>query len=569
VTKSNPDLSPLLPDDATVKARRAALVDAVGRGGQGPQPEAPWRRRGPRLALGSAMVLAAIAVALIVSAGGDNTPAAFAVESQDGGGVTIKVFSLEDPTGLEGALAEAGIDSQVSWLPTQTICREPHYSSSEVKTALGGSIGGISGGGRRDFPLTIGIMTRGQYREQRQKYMQGEISADEFHSSTGNFALDPDEFRPGQSVVLSGSPTPYDGDPGGGYIFKFGIAQGSVEPCEPVPALPSGSGGPFGFSPGGGPAYAPRGDETLSQAAIAAALQRTADAARSSDTQLDAPSGPSQFLYTKTKVVHLEAWDPDGPASGPKAHPRYFTDRQLGSDGNAMPALVPTLKQVWTAPDGTTREREALGRVDFLSGTDQRLWEEAGSPPPFAYDPTEHDVGRDSSGRPLKAYSSKAFRGRREFSYLARLSRLPTAPEALRLVVENRRGGSTPVDPSPADSPRGGATVERLLEILSEPIASPALRAAAFDALAEIPGIGLERDVADVAGRPGVAISWVRERGFGRRYIFDPRTSEILAEAEMIFNAKAAGYPGVPDDTVFRETAYLQSGIVDSRRERP
>ena len=67
-----------------------------------------------------------------------------------------------------------------------------------------------------------------------------------------------------------------------------------------------------------------------------------------------------------------------------------------------MPALVPTLKEVWTAPDGTTRERETLGRVDFLSGADQRRWEEAGSPPPFAYDPSEHDVGRDGSGRPLK-----------------------------------------------------------------------------------------------------------------------------------------------------------------------
>jgi hypothetical protein len=116
---------------------------------------------------------------------------------------------------------------------------------------------------------------------------------------------------------------------------------------------------------------------------------------------------------------------------------------------------------------------------------------------------------------------------------------------------------------------RGGATVERLLNILSEPIASPALRAAAFNALAEIPGIGFERDVADVAGRRGDAISWVRDLGYGRRYIFDPHTARILAEAEMIFNAKAAGYPGVPDGTVFRETAYLQSGIVDATGERP
>ncbi len=68
-----------------------------------------WRRRGPRLALGAATALAAVAVALIVSAGGDNPPAAFAVEPQEGGGVTIKVYSLNDASGLEQALEEAGI----------------------------------------------------------------------------------------------------------------------------------------------------------------------------------------------------------------------------------------------------------------------------------------------------------------------------------------------------------------------------------------------------------------------------------------------------------------------------
>ena len=561
MTKSNPDLSPLLPDDATVKARRAVLVDAAGSGGQDPRPATPWRRRGPRLALGAAMALAAVVVALIVSAGGDNSSRAFAVEPQDGGGVTIKIYCLEDASGLEAALEEAGIKSQVTWLPAGKVCREPHYRESVVHLPGGGTFGGMSGGGPGG-PMTFGIGSTQSYRESFGKFRRGGISSEEMGNSVPNFNLDPAAFRPDQSVVLSGTPVPYDGDPEGGSITKMGVAEGPVEPCEPVPALPSGFGG-FGLSPGGGSGYAPRGDEALSEAAIAADLRQAASSAEGSDSVVEAPPGRGQLLYAKTREVHLEAWDPDGPASGPKTHPRYFTDRQLRSGGNAMPALVPTLKEVWTARDGTTRERETLGRVDFLAGADQRRWEEAGSPPPFAYDPAEHDVGRDGSGRPLKAYSSKAFRGRREFAYLARLSQLPTEPEALRMAVEHRRAASTPLAPSPADSQRGGATVERLLEILSEPITSRALRAAAFNALAEIPGIGLERGVADVAGRKGDAISWVRESGFGTRFIFDPRTSEILAEAEMIFDAKAAGYPRVPDGTVFRETAYLRTGIVD------
>jgi hypothetical protein len=558
VTKPKPDLSPLLPDDATLKARRSALVNAVSPGGQSPQPATAWRRRGPRLALGAVVAIAAVATALIVSAGGDNPSKAFAVEAQKGGGVRIKVYSLEDASGLEQALEDAGIQAQVTWLPAGKVCREPHYTPSIVHLPGGGRFGGMTMGGPGG--ITIGIRSTKASRESFGKRRRGEISADEL----ANITLDPEAFRPDQSVVLSGTPVPYDGDPEGGSITKMGVAEGPVEPCKLVPALPSGFGA-FGSSEGGGPGYGPRGDEALPQAAIAADLRQTASAAEASDTPVEAPPAPGQFLYTETKLLQLQGWLPKGHGKGSKTHPRYFVPI---NDPSARYALVPVLKEVWTAPDGKTHVRETLGRVNFLSGTDQRLWEDAGSPPPWAFDPSEHDVSRDSSGSRLKDFAAKSFRGRHEFTYMSRLSRLPTEPEALRLAVEHRRGGSSPLDPSPANSPRGGATVERLLEILSEPITSPALRAAAFNALAEIPGIGFERDVADAAGRRGDAISWVRESGFGRRFIFDPATGKVLAEAEMIFGPKATHEYGAPAGTPYRETAYLQSGIVDSTHER-
>lgn len=568
MNKPEPDLSPLLPDDTTLKARRSLLVDAVSSGGQGPQPATAWRRRGPRLALGAATALAAIAVALIVSAGGDNPPAAFAVEPQEGGGVKIKIYSLSDPSGLEQALEEAGIKSQVTWLPAGMACREPHYTPSIVHLPGGGTLGGMTMGGPGGSGVIFEIGSTQRWRESFGKYRRGEISDDEYRDSTANLNLDPKAFRPDQSVVLSGSPAPYDGDPEGGSVTKMGIAKGPVEPCEPVPA-PDGS-APFGLpqSAGSGADYVPRGDESLRQTAIAETLRQTATVAEASDTPVEAPPGPGQFLYTKTMVAQLQGWLPKGHGKGSKTNPRYFVPI---SDPSARYALVPALKEVWTAPDGKTRVRETLGRVEFLSDDDQRRWEDAGSPPPWAFDPSEHDVRRDSSGRLVKEFASRSWRGRKLFFHVSQLSQAPTEPEALRLALENRRGGSSPVDPSPAHSPRGGVTVERLLEILSEPIASPALRAAAFDALAEIPGIGFERGVADVAGRRGDAIAWAREGGggFGRRYIFDPHTSKILAQAEVVFNAKAAEIPYVPDDTVFRETAYLQSGIVSSTRERP
>jgi len=558
MSKHEPDLSPLLPDEATLKARRRALVDAVAQGGPGRRPGRAWRRRGPRLALGAVMAIAAAAVALIVSAGGNNPPPAFAVEPQEGGGVRIKVYSLEDASGLERALAQAGIRSQVNWLPAGTVCRhEPHYTPSIVHLPGGGSFSGFEGSGP-GRPMTISVATTKQARESFGRYRRGEISEEEL----ANVTLDPRAFRPDQSVVLTGSPTPpgsvplgvpapIGAGPEGGSVSSVAVAEGPVEPCDPVPAPAYGIGS-IGSAPGG--------EEAPGKATIAEA----------SDAAAGPPPAPGEFLYAKTKVVQLQGWLPKGSGTrpaGPKDRPRYFT-ANLAGNPDVRNALVSTLKEVWTAPDGTTHVRETLGRVNFFSSADQRLWEEAGSPPPFSFDPSEKAVRRDSSGRLMKEFASKSWRGRQVFHNVAKLSQLPTGPEDLRLAIEHR-DGKRPVDPSPARSHRGAVTAERLLEILSEPITSPALRAAAIDALAEMPGIGVERGVTDAAGRRGDAIVWPRELGYGREVIFDPRTSRLLADGEVLVKARAAGVPRVPDGSVFRVTAYLQSGIVNSKDERP
>ncbi len=525
----------LLDELKTVVAERAVEQEAAGE--VAPRPPA-WRRA-PRLAIASVAVLAAAVAVLLFNSGGDNTPRAFAVESQQGGGVKIEVYSLEDAAGLEGALEDAGIKAQVTWLSPGTFCREPRFTPSKAKLPGGGSLSGFSMGG--PGALTISVGSTQQSRQRFKEHMRGEISDEEFEATLANVNLDPAAFRADQSVVLWGSPRPFGGDPEGGFQAQFAVAEGAVEPCKPL-AAPAHSIGSIAIPPG-------------------------AEARESGP--MPEPPGPGQLLYMKTKVVQLQGWEPDGPGAGSRSRPRHFTTNLLGPEANALPALVPTLKEVWMTRDGKTHERETLGRIEFPSAGDQRRWEEAGSPPPFAYDPAEHEVKRDNAGRPVKEYASRGWRGRHEFVNARKLSRLPIEPEVLRLAIENRGGERPPAEASPVDSYRGSATAERLIEILEEPLASPALRAAAFDALAELPGIGFEPDVADVAGRRGEAITWVRDQGFGRRIVFDRRASTVLAQAEMIFDAEAAEYPGVPDGTVFRETAYLQSGIVDAVGERP
>jgi hypothetical protein len=201
-------------------------------------PRPPGWRRAPRLALGAVAVLAAAAAVLVFNSGGDNTPRAFAVEPQEGGGVTIKVYSPEDAAGLEGALAEAGIRSQITWLPAGMTCREPHFTQSSVKTSSGGTIGDVRIGGPGVAP-TIGVMSSQQWQERQREHTQGEISDEEYDDSTPNLNLDPASFQTDQTVVISGSRGPYNGDPEGGFEAQLAIAEGPVEPCEPV-TVPEG-----------------------------------------------------------------------------------------------------------------------------------------------------------------------------------------------------------------------------------------------------------------------------------------------------------------------------------------
>jgi hypothetical protein len=300
--------------------------------------------------------------------------------------------------------------------------------------------------------------------------------------------------------------------------------------------------------------------------AAAEVLRQAATAAAASDQPAMSAPGPGQFLYLKTKLVELQGWLPDVPGMGPKSNPRYFTAHVPGIYPDAPVALVPTSREFWISRDGSAHTREILGRVDFLSAADQRRWESAGSPPPFAFDPGEHRVRRDGSGRLVKEGKSSQARGVfLDYGVFPDLSDLPTDPEALRRTVEGSPSGRPLIAGSMPDASRNSDTIEKLTTILTRPTAPPALRAAAFNALAEIPGTTLHAGVTDVAGRQGDAIAWESEphSGFQHQFIFDPRTSEVLADAQVLATPGAASDYGVAAGTVFRETAYLRAEIVD------
>jgi hypothetical protein len=219
----------------------------------------PAWRRGPRLALGGGVAVAAVAAGLIVSAGGDNPAAAYAVETHPGGGIEIEIYNLGDPEGVEQALEDAGVNSQVNFLEAGMICREPHYTPSiatyrtlqehqpQPQPWAGFNYESFDG------PLRIGIGNYQQRVEMDEDLHEAYRQGDRDFSDAPSFVIDPAGLRPDQTLVMTSAPTPagYEqplpegADQAGLHyvpskeqvdtVGQVRVAEGEVEPCEPVP----------------------------------------------------------------------------------------------------------------------------------------------------------------------------------------------------------------------------------------------------------------------------------------------------------------------------------------------
>ena len=110
------------------------------------------------------------------------------------------------------------------------------------------------------------------------------------------------------------------------------------------------------------------------------------------------------------------------------------------------------------------------------------------------------------------------------------------------------------------NSPDGQVFTE-IGDALRESPAPAALRAGLYRALALVPGIELVGRVTDRAGRAGVAIAYT-EIGIRRELIFDPETSELLAEREVLVDPRPAELDA-PPGTVIGDAVYLRRAVTD------
>lgn len=302
--------------------------------------------------------------------------------------------------------------------------------------------------------------------------------------------------------------------------------------------------------------------------AAAEVLHQTALVAASGEATPTLQSRPGQYYFTKMKELEFKGWYPGS----------YEVPGGRATRPGGFSALIPSESEWWISPEGGSRTRQEIGSPRFLSSAEQSRWEKAGSPLPSAFEPARQaELQRLASGSGERFLEMR--RGvldvehpgpngaaKAELLY-PDLSGVPTDPAQLRHAIQNHQVPGVSDEPGKPLGTR--ETIEDLGGLLSHPNASPALRAAAFNALAELPGVELRRDVTDLVGRTGYAIGYSYGRGLRVELIFDPSTSMSLGERVVLADPgqDPVEWEGYEAGLTLRDVAYLQSRVVDSTHE--
>jgi hypothetical protein len=156
-------------------------------------------------------------------------------------------------------------------------------------------------------------------------------------------------------------------------------------------------------------------------------------------------------------------------------------------------------------------------------------------------------------------------------SAYARLAKLPRDPDKLLRALAGRPTGRSN-DPARDRTPEEQAFTE-IQDVLSEALVPPSLRAAMFRTLKRIDGVTVVPDVADAAGRRGIAVAMTIQ-GLREEIIFDRRSHVVLGRREILadavtYNRFYKDWRGTPQGTVLATTALLRTAIVDRTEQLP
>jgi hypothetical protein len=265
----------------------------------------------------------------------------------------------------------------------------------------------------------------------------------------------------------------------------------------------------------------------------AAALQDVADAARAQDG-----IRPGAYLYVRSNNAVL-AFGNAGPAR------------------DCCGALVPHVRELWLGDEpGDARLREqGVGDPQFLSDEERERWIQLGRPTLDAKTPFSGIL----AGLPPRAW------------YEGPLD-LPSDADAIYEQFEQDAEADHSAPGAAADVSIGGSMFLHFSDVLREARATPEQRAAAFEALARVPGLTLLGKVTDRLGRPGVAVALdivdTEPTAFLYRYVlvFDPETAKLLEEQREVRSGNR--YRDLPAGTIEAYATY-DYAVVDALGDRP
>ncbi|WP_327297689.1 MULTISPECIES: CU044_5270 family protein [unclassified Streptomyces] len=147
------------------------------------------------------------------------------------------------------------------------------------------------------------------------------------------------------------------------------------------------------------------------------------------------------------------------------------------------------------------------------------------------------------------------------------LASLPTDPDALlrRLTTEITRDQDRRDTPA-KDRDQAQDTFDAIGALLEETVMPPKTAAALYKAAAKIPGVMVDSDAVDAAGRHGIGVARDNTRSGDRTtWIFNSTTLQYLGERTYLIRDTSMGKKG----TLTNKSAVLKRAVVNALREEP
>jgi hypothetical protein len=278
--------------------------------------------------------------------------------------------------------------------------------------------------------------------------------------------------------------------------------------------------------------------ERVAVTPAAAALREAADAARAQDG-----IPPGRYLYVRADNAVLTMGYLPSP------------DAEAYLDGGD--ALVPHIRELWLGDepgDAELRERRA-GELQFLSEEERERWIQLGRPELEAKTPFSGIL----VGLPARGW------------YDGPLD-LPSDADAIYEQFEEDAESDTRDPGIPFDVHFTRGMFQHFSDVLREARASPEQRAAAYEALARVPGVILVGETTDRLGRRGVAVAIdildnePTDFLFRHLLVFDPETADLLEERIEVLPGNR--YRGLPAGMIEAYATY-EYAVVGALGERP